>query len=70
MAKIAPKSDKFMKSLNYKSGLRILLWPIEVLFFLVLKMGTFGKSDHFWTTNDFYFMNLSLLGAILAIFRF
>ena len=42
--------------------------------FLVSKMGTFGKSALFRTTKygpyDFYFMNLSLLGAILAIFQF
>ena len=32
-------------------GLRILIWSLEVPFFLVSKMGTFGKSDRFRTTK-------------------
>ena len=61
LAKIAPKSEKFMKksptdhvweSLNYKSGLRILIRTSEVPFFLVLNMDTFGKNDCFWTTKN------------------
>ena len=30
---------------NYKSGLRILIWPLEVPFFFGPKMGTFGKKS-------------------------
>ena len=46
MAQIAPKSDKFTKfgeCLNYKSALKILIWPLEVPVFLV----TFGQKCPF-----------------------
>ena len=84
--------DHIWGMLNYKSGLRILIWPLEVPFFLV----TFGqkcpfsdqKKWHFeWPNQNskttfivqtlpkygpygFDLVNLSLLGAILAIFQF
>ena len=81
----------FGECLNYKSGLRILIWPLEVPFFwsqswaLLAKVTIFGpqkmalrraKTTFIVQTfpkygpYDFYFMNLSLLGAILAIFQF
>ena len=104
MAKIAPKSDKFtikvmgtifVECLKYKSGLRILIWPLVVPFFWS-ENGHFcqkcqylrPKKWHFEWLNqnskttfivktfpkygpyDFYLVNLSLLGAILAIFQF
>ena len=85
----------FGECLNYKSGLRTLIWPLEVPFF-------WSKNGHFcqkcqslrpqkwhfeWPNQnskttfivqtfpkygpyDFYLVNLSLLGAILAIFQF
>ena len=49
MAKIAPKSDKFMKYLNYKSSLRILIGPLEVPFFVVRKRSLLPEVPTFET---------------------
>ena len=59
MAKIAPKSDKFNQikvigtifgeCLNHKSGLRILIWPLEVPFFVVRKWSLLPKVPLFET---------------------
>ena len=38
-------SAVFGKCLNYKSGLRILIWPLEVPFSLVRKWALLAKSD-------------------------
>ena len=79
MAKIAPKSDKFTKKWSwrpylgnvwttYKSGLRILIWPLEVPFFWSQRWALLEKSspnmvfmtfilwiDHFWARFWPYF---------------
>ena len=58
MARIAPKSDIspnqikaigtiFGECSNYKSGLRILIWPLEVPFFLVPKRPLLAKVPIF-----------------------
>ena len=63
----------FGECLNYKSGLRIFILAPEVPFFVVQKQALLPKVPIFETfpnfgLYDFYFINLSLLGAILAKF--
>ena len=70
---IRPKNDRwnheinalaaiFGKCLNYKSGLRILIWPTEVPF-LVSKMTTFVKSECF--PNNLFTFKLFLPGFLI-----
>ena len=51
--KMAPKAigTLFGECLNYKSGLRILIWPLEVPFFLVRKRPLLPKVPIFETTK-------------------
>ena len=85
MAQIAPKSDKFTKikvigaifweCLNYKSGLRILIWPLEVPFFVVRKWSLLPKVTIFlWQTLGYkdvecYIMKLRVTRAWNTEFR-
>ena len=57
MAKIALKSDKFMKYLNYKSSLKTLIWPLEEPFFVVRKRSLLPEVPTFETKK------LALRGA-------
>ena len=64
MAKISPKINKIAKSAHLwdqKNGTSS--GQIKILTFIVQTFPKYGP-------HDFYFVNLSLLGAILAIFQF
>ena len=52
----------FGESLNYKSGLRILIWPLEVPFFwsqrlaLLAKVAVFGQNIYFIRSSFHFWM--------------